>query len=123
MAFVAVIYSVKYIGLQVSGWLFGLRELAETYTFMVFLINKVVGVLLLPASLVLALGAANLKPIFVTVSVVGLAALFIYRYIIALPLLRQHVKVIPIHFFLYFCAFEIIPVLLVYKWTVSIIRA
>lgn len=123
IAFVAVVYGVKYIGLQISGWLFGLRELADSYTFMVFLINKAVGVLLLPASVVLALGAANLKPVFVTITLAGLAGLFIYRYIIALPLLRQHVKVIPIHFFLYFCAFEIVPVLLVYKWTLSIIRS
>jgi hypothetical protein len=36
-------------------------------------------------------------------------------------LLRQHVKIIPFHFFLYFCAFEIVPVLVIYKWMLLVI--
>jgi Domain of unknown function (DUF4271) len=110
-----VIYLVKYIGLQISGWLFGMKEVAETYRFMVFLINKVVGILLLPTTVVLALGSPGLQPVLVVVSLIGLAMLYIYRYIIAFPLVRNHTRLSSFHFFLYLCAFEIIPVLLIYK--------
>jgi hypothetical protein len=121
MAFVAAVYAVKYLSIHLSGWLFGLRELADTYTFMVFLVNKVVGIMLLPASIALALGVADLKAMMVVASLFGLGFLFLYRYVLAVPLLRQHVRVIPFHFFIYFCAFEIVPVLVIYKWMLSII--
>jgi hypothetical protein len=118
---IAAVYVVKYIGTAISGWLFGFRELAEAYNFMVFLVNKVVGILLLPATIALALGVPDLQAICLVASLFGLGFLFLYRYILAIPLLRQHVRIIPIHFFLYLCAFEIIPVLIVYKVMLSII--
>jgi len=105
-----------------SGWLFGYRELAETYNFMVFLVNKVVGILLLPASVALALGVPALQSVLLVVSLFGVAFLFLYRYVLAMPLLRQHVRIIPMHFFLYLCAFEIIPVLIIYKVMLSMIK-
>jgi hypothetical protein len=118
---ISSVYLVKYIGTAISGWLFGFKELAESYNFMVFLVNKVVGILLLPATIALALGAPDLQAIFLVASLFGVGFLFLYRYVLAVPLLRQHVRILPIHFFLYLCAFEIIPVLIVYKVMLSII--
>lgn len=121
IALVVAIYTVKYVATWLSGWLFGLSNLAESYIFMVFLVNKVVGILLLPATIALALGAPDLKSVMVVASLFVLGFLYLYRYVIAIPLVRQHVKIIPFHFFLYFCAFEIVPVLVIYKWMLSII--
>ncbi|HMP92373.1 MAG TPA: DUF4271 domain-containing protein, partial [Phnomibacter sp.] len=121
VALLAVVYLVKYMSLKLSGWLFGMREVAETYSFMVFLINKVVGILLLPATWVLALGSSSLQPVFVAVSLAGLALLFCYRYFIAVPLVRNQTRISSLHFFLYLCAFEILPVLLIYKLLLTFI--
>ncbi len=121
VGFVAAIYLGKFITLKLSGWLFDLGDISDTYTFMVFHINKVIGVILLPATIALALGATNLQQVAEAASLMVLAFLFLYRYILAFPLLRQRVKVIPFHFFLYFCAFEIIPVLVIYKLMLLII--
>lgn len=122
IGFVAAVYLVKYISTATSGWVFGFRELAEQYNFLVFLVNKVVGMLLLPASIILALGSPGLQSVWVVLTVAGLGLLFIYRYVLAIPLLRQHVRAIPIHFFLYLCAFEIIPVLVLYKVVLSSVQ-
>lgn len=119
---VAAVYLIKYITIGLSGWLFGLSELADTYTFMVFLVNKIIGIILLPASVSLALGVADLQSVMVVASLFGLGFLFLYRYVLAIPMLRQHLRVIPFHFFIYFCAFEIVPVLLIYKWMLSFIN-
>lgn len=115
MAFVAGMYGVKYVGLQIIGWLFGMNEVTDTYLFIVFLINKVIGVMLLPAVILLALGGPGLGPVLVVSALVLLAILFVYRYLIALPLVRNHAGLTGLHFFIYLCAFEVIPVLLVYK--------
>ncbi len=119
---VASVYLIKYITIALSGWLFGLSELADTYTFMVFLVNKIIGIMLLPASISLALGVADLQSVMVVASLFGLGFLFLYRYVLAIPMLRQHLRVIPFHFFIYFCAFEIVPVLLLYKWMLSFVN-
>jgi hypothetical protein len=122
IGFVAAVYMTKYITIGLSGWLFGLSELADTYTFMVFLVNKIVGIILLPASISLALGVADLQSVMIVAGLFGLGFLFLYRYVLAIPMLRQHLRVIPFHFFIYFCAFEIVPVLLIYKWMLSFIN-
>jgi hypothetical protein len=115
IALVTIVYSVKYIGLKISGWLFGMEEVTETYLFIVFLINKVVGVLLLPATMMLALGSNTLQPVLLIISLLGLMILYLYRYLIALPLVRNHSALTGFHFFIYLCAFEVVPVLLIYK--------
>ena len=35
-------------GLKISGWLFNMQEAANSYIFIVFIINKMIGILLLP---------------------------------------------------------------------------
>lgn len=115
VALVTAVYTTKYIGLQISGWLFGMTDVTETYLFIVFLINKVVGVMLLPAIIILALGSSVLQPVLLVVSLLVLMILYLYRYLIALPLVRNHSGLTGFHFFIYLCAFEIVPVLLIYK--------
>ncbi len=115
IALVTMVYSTKYIGLRLSGWLFGMEDVTETYLFIVFLINKVVGVLLLPAIMILALGTNTLQPVLLVLTLLILVILYLYRYLIALPLVRNHAGLTGFHFFIYLCAFEVVPVLLIYK--------
>lgn len=115
IALVTVVYVTKYVGLRISGWLFGMKEVTETYLFIVFLINKVVGVMLLPAIIFLALGSNSLQPVLLVISLLLLIILYLYRYLIALPLVRNHAGLTGFHFFIYLCAFEVVPVLLIYK--------
>jgi hypothetical protein len=121
IALIAGVYFTKYISLRISGWLFGMKEVTDTYLFIVFLINKVVGVLLLPATLILALGSPSLQPVLLVVSIILLIILYLYRYLIALPLVRNHSGLTGFHFFIYLCAFEVIPVLLIYKLLIIIL--
>ena len=48
------VYLVKFIFLRFMGWIFGKQAEAETYTFIVFMINKIAGLVLLPLSIVMA---------------------------------------------------------------------
>jgi hypothetical protein len=41
--------------------------------------------------------------------------LFIYRFIISYTPIRNEIKLNRFHFFIYLCAFEIAPLLLIYK--------
>ncbi|MEO7308780.1 MAG: DUF4271 domain-containing protein [Chitinophagaceae bacterium] len=115
VALLVGVYGVKWLLLKTMGWLFQMRESSNTYSFIVFLVNKVLGVMLLPVIILMALGPASLLPALVTIVIFLLAALFIYRYVISYPTIRSNVRVSQFHFFLYLCAFEIVPLLIIYK--------
>jgi Domain of unknown function (DUF4271) len=111
----SVIYFVKFLGLKVSGWLFNVEEAANSYIFIVFIINKMIGILLLPFLVLLAFTYGNIYSVTMTISWYMVAVLLIYRFILTYAAIHNEVKVNPFHFFLYLCAFEIAPLLLIYK--------
>jgi len=108
-------YFVKFIGLKVSGWLFNVKEAADSYIFIVFVVNKMIAILLLPFLIILAFSLGNIYSTGLTISWCLVTGLLIYRFILTYVAVRNEVKVNPFHFFLYLCAFEIAPLLLVYK--------
>lgn len=111
----ACVYSGKLLLLKAMGWLFQMQEISNTYSFIIFMVNKVIGVLLTPIVILLALGPVFMQPVLITIAIFLLVAMFIYRYIISYPSVRTTVRINQFHFFLYLCAFEIVPMLLIYK--------
>jgi hypothetical protein len=114
-ASLATLYLIKFLFLRFSGWLFNVREATSTYIFIVYLINKVLGIILIPFVSILAFSNQQIIAVAVTISLLIIASLFCYRYIISYAPVRKEIKVSPIHFFFYISAFEIIPLLLIYK--------
>ena len=117
--FFLALYLCKYLCLQVVGYIFNTNELINTYVFVVFMINKVLGILLIPFILLLAFS----KPTFNSFSIIGAAILtlllFLYRYLFSLTSVRNKLHISSFHFFLYLCAFEIIPLLILYRFIVK----
>jgi len=117
--FFTFLYIGKYISLQIAGYVFNSKELVNTYVFVVFMINKVLGVLLVPFILVLAFA----KPIFHPYAIGGAALitvlLILYRYLFSLTSVRNKLHISSFHFFLYLCAFEILPLAILYKFIVQ----
>lgn len=95
-------YFVKFVGLKISGWLFNTEEAANSYIFIVFIINKMIGILLLPFLVLLAFSTENLFSVGLTLSWCLIGAMLIYRVILTYSVVRNQVKVSPFHFFLYF---------------------
>lgn len=110
-----VLYSGKYLFLKLSGWLFSISTSTETYTFIVFLINKVAGVAILPFLIVIAFAATEVVDIAVTLSLLLVGGLFLYRFLRAYQPVQSEVKVGRLHFLIFFLAIEIAPLLIIYK--------
>ena len=115
IAFVSGIYLGKYLVLKLTGWIFNIRNATDTYIFIVFLVNKMIGIFLLPFIVFMAFPNQYLLPILVMLSYVMLVLLFGYRFFNSFRPIRSEIKVNRFHFFLYLCAFEIAPLLLIYK--------
>lgn len=111
----AACYFVKFAGLKICGWLFSMDEAADSYIFIVFIVNKMVGILLLPLLLILAFSVKDVYMAGLAFSWCLIGGLLIYRFILTYGAVRNQVRLNLFHFFLYLCAFEIAPLLLVYK--------
>jgi hypothetical protein len=115
MAALAFIYIIKFLGLKITGWLFSVNDTAESYTFIVFIINKMLGLMLLPFLILLAFTSDPIYSAVLSLSWVGVSLLLGYRFILTYGAARNEIKLNPFHFFLYIIAFEIVPLLLIYK--------
>lgn len=111
----AIIYILKFLSLKFSGWLFNISPTTDGYIFIVFLINKIIGIFLLPFLILLAFTDNDIYLLAFNFSYIGVFALLAYRFILSYGLIRNQIRVNPFHFLLYLLAFEIVPLFLIYK--------
>ena len=119
MMLLATIYLVKFLVLKFGGWVFSISRATDTYIFIVFLVNKMLGIFLLPFLIVITFSGDEARQIFITISLAMIFVLWMYRVLAAYRPVRNEIKLTPFHFFLYLCAFEIAPLLLIYKVLLS----
>ncbi|HMH24768.1 MAG TPA: DUF4271 domain-containing protein [Puia sp.] len=115
MLSLALIYLVKFLILKFCGWVFNISRATDTYIFVVFLVNKMLGIFLLPFLILITFSGPAAREIYVTVSLVMVFVFLAYRILASFRPIRNEIKLTPFHFFLYLCAFEIAPLLLIYK--------
>ncbi len=111
----AGLYSIKMLFLRITGWLFQVSQPAETYIFVVFLINKVLGILFLPFTIIIAFAPAGIAAFTVTTSFVIIAAFFMYRSLLGLQAGSSISKVSKFHFLLFILSIEIVPLLAIFR--------
>jgi hypothetical protein len=115
----ATIYLVKFLLLKLAGWIFGIQQATDTYIFIVFLTNKMLGIFLLPFLVMLSFSGTLAREVQITAALAMILMFYIYRFIVSFGPVRKEIKVSGFHFFLYLCAFEILPLFLIYKVLLS----
>ena len=115
------LYLFKFLFLWLSGWLFSQGEAIGNYSFIVFLTNKVMGVFLIPAILLLAFSPESVQDFAYNSALIVISILFVYRYLVSFSIVRASLKVSAFHFFLYLCTCEVLPMLVLYKLTMDFI--
>ncbi|MET0636092.1 MAG: DUF4271 domain-containing protein [Chitinophagaceae bacterium] len=117
-----LIYLVKYIGLKICGWIFNVKHAAESYIFIVFIINKMIGIFLLPVTVLLAFSREPMFSVIMVLSWCGIGILLFYRFVLAISAVRNEVRFNLFHFILYLAALEIAPLLLIYRVLLSFVK-
>lgn len=115
LAILTAIYLGKYMVLKTLGWMLRISKATDSYLFVVFMANKMAGIFLLPVLLMLAFPFKPIVSSVIALSLFVLALLLGYRFFVSYRLVRNEIKLNLFHFFLYLCAFEIAPLLLIYK--------
>ncbi len=117
----SLIYIIKFITLKFAGWLTGYKEEAETYIFIVFLINKIIAICLVPIVVIIPFSMPYLVDLTIIISYVIIVLMFIMRFFRSYGLLQTRLKVSGFHFFLYIIGIELLPLLLIYKFALFIL--
>lgn len=110
-----VAYSMKYATLKFTGWITGYTDPVNTYIFIVFLISKIIGIILVPIIILLAFSAPQIAQVAVTASLLMIAFMLLLRFVRSYSILQYQLKISRYHFLLYILGVEILPILLVYK--------
>jgi len=122
IAFVACLYVLKYVNVIFFGWLTGFKNEVENYLFIVFLINKITGIILIPFLFIISFAKDSIVESSIVLSILLLVILLIIRYLRAFGALKSQLRVSRFHFFVYVIAIEIIPILLICKQAMIILN-
>jgi len=114
-----LIYLAKYTAVRFSGWAFRVEGITEHYLFNVFLINKVLGVTLIPFIIVLAFADHDWAQQIVIISFIISGALLLNRYIRSWEVFGSFFQYSKFHFFMYLCASELLPLAVLIKLLVK----
>ncbi|MBP6022706.1 DUF4271 domain-containing protein [Ferruginibacter sp.] len=110
-----LVYLAKFSTLKFTGWVTGYKEVTDAYVFVIFLICKIIGVLLVPFIILMAFTDAAIAKGSALASLLIIVLLLLLRFLRSYGLLQNQLKVSRFHFFLYIAGVEILPLLLIYK--------
>jgi hypothetical protein len=118
-----VVYMVRFMFLKFTGWVFNIAEITDNYTFNVFLINKILGIAIIPFTIILAFGEGQWVQASLFLSFLLIAILFLNRYLRSGVVFGYFIKFSKFHFFMYLCASELLPLAVLMKvvnqWLIS----
>lgn len=111
----AVIYIGKFLLIKFIAAVTGYQSQGESYAFIVFLVNKIVGISLLPINIILAFSNRPVAMAAMNIAIILLGLLLLFRFIRSYGSLHHKMKISGFHFALYVIAFEILPIAVIYK--------
>ncbi len=112
---IAISYSIKMILLRALSVVFNQEKAAGTYIFNLFLMIMMAGLVLFPANIFLAYSAGTVKHFVATVAILLMGLMFLFRLSRAIRIWFSIPQFSFFYLFLYLCAFEVAPLLVVWK--------
>jgi hypothetical protein len=117
---ISLIYIIKFCVLKFIGWVTGMKQPVDTYIFVIFLVNKITGIILIFFILLLAFASPVWQSSIVICSYLVIGVLFLLRFMRSYSLLQHHLNISKMHFILYIASVEVLPLLILYKLFIEI---
>ncbi len=115
VAFIGLLYLLKFCMLKFTGWVTGMADVTNTYIFVIFLINKIIGIFLVPFIIILAFSDLTIVKTGTLISLMCIGLFLLLRFFRSYGLLQNQLKISKFHFLLYIIGIELLPLLLIYK--------
>ena len=109
------IFFARIVLLNVAGFLFGRINLFREYLYHIFLYNKIAGICILPLLALMAYTGGWIREFFYWFALVLILLIVLLR--VARSIIFSFRKDVSIFYmFLYLCALETVPLILLYRW-------
>jgi hypothetical protein len=116
LALVIGYYVFKHVGLYLIGWLYNASESTGMYSFSLMVSHIFIGMMLIPLNFILAFGPDSLKSFWIIFVLVSMAILYFIKIIRGIMIVSGHIYSHFFQIFIYLCAFELAPLLLLIKF-------
>ncbi len=115
-----VVFISRLILLYIVGFVFYTVELFREHLYMGFTYNKLLGIVLIPLNFLVVFTEGALNNVIIYLSLVFLIILLAMKFLRGV-IFSLNNRVFNLYLFLYLCALEIVPILLLYKWFTIIV--
>jgi hypothetical protein len=113
---IAILYSGKMLALRILSNIFNADKPASAYIFTIFLFNMIAGLVLLPFVVIITYSHSEIQQqVIITIVLFVLAGILLYRLVRAVMIWISIPRAPIFYLFLYLCAFELAPLLLIRK--------
>lgn len=115
----SMVYLVKHISVMLFSNVFSSLKDVRFYNFSIVVFNVNLGLALIPVNLFAAFSPDIIGTVFLKIGLFLLATFYIFRILRGFLSTYNYFVISIFHFFMYLCAFEILPLLLILKLVFS----
>jgi len=120
LGFLALLFFGRIVIHNIAGFLFNRVKIIREYLYNMFIFNKLTGLVAPPLIFLMVYTRGALQDIVFWTSIIVLSGIFLLRVIRGIIYSYQK-DVLNFYMFLYLCALEIVPVVLLYRWLEGIL--
>jgi hypothetical protein len=112
---IVLLYVIKIVILRMLGHLFNVQKAVNEYVSILYLSYFNIALVFTPLVIAFALSPLTYGPYYVAISFILIAVIFVFQFIRAGVNILSHYRFSKVYLFLYFCALEICPILILIK--------
>lgn len=112
---IVVLYVLKIVLLRLLGYLFSIQKAVNEYVSILYLSYFNIALMFIPLVIAFALSPLKYGPYYIAISFILLIIVFVFQFIRAGVNILSHYRFSKVYLFLYFCALEICPILILIK--------
>jgi hypothetical protein len=114
------IFFIRIVIGNITGHVFYSLKTLRAYLYHGFIYNKLMGILALPMSIAISYTTGILNDIVIWTAIGTMSILLLMKFLRGFIFARKN-RILNFYLFLYLCALELVPILLLYKWFTIIV--
>jgi len=118
-AVIGIIYIVKHVSILLFNSIFPSLKGLVMYNFTILLFNISLGLFLIPINLAVIYSVPSVSSFFLIFGLIIIAITYLIRLFRGFLVTYNYFSISIFHFFIYLCAFEILPLLFLYKYFID----
>ena len=120
IALLAALFLGRVVLLNIAGILFNQVTIVREYLYNIFIFNKLAGLLVLPLMFLLVYTRGTLHELLFQITIFMITSIIVMR-LIRGGVFSYRKEILIFYMFLYLCALEIAPLVLLYRWLEGIL--